>query len=451
MGAVPISGSCHVCSELLTHKQAAADDSSHTDSIPHSEFHNAVEQKCLQSAPHTCLVCGKAALDCAIFQRHCATHNPTSGLECSQELSESGEIMEHVGKKPACPDEMLTCSICGHSWLSGREFLAHYKACHKDTVRHHSKVTCPVCHKVFSQPSALGRHLKLHNPLSRHHICELCGEVIVHRDQILIHARQHYGADLPESYKKLEHLSEYGQRCREFVKRKSFICEYCGREFNRKLNLQLHVRRHTGEKPYGCQLCGKAFYTNQQLAIHVRCHTGERPYTCGICSKSFTGPTALYIHRKQHDKVKRHLCPHCGKRFFWRSAFIGHIRLHTGERPYSCKICGKTFILKNKLNLHLKRHDTLVCSDCGENFESEAELTTHRNEQCCVTMMTFVEEGPSGEKDTRIIVVNTEDLERNNIYIDDTEVVQLVVWGSGCVLACQCRSYNEQLWAAYNL
>lgn len=60
-------------------------------------------------------------------------------------------------------------------------------------------------------------------------------------------------------------------------------------------------------------------------------------------------------------------------------------------------------------------------------FESDAELTAHRNEQCCVTMMTYVEEGPSGEKDTRIIVVNTEDLERNNIYIDDTEVVQLVV------------------------
>jgi hypothetical protein len=41
--------------------------------------------------------------------------------------------------------------------------------------------------------------------------------------------------------------------------------------------------------------------------------------------------------------------------------------------------------------------------------------------------MTYVEEGPFGEKDTRIIVVNTEDLERNNIYIDDSEVVQLVV------------------------
>jgi hypothetical protein len=42
-------------------------------------------------------------------------------------------------------------------------------------------------------------------------------------------------------------------------------------------------------------------------------------------------------------------------------------------------------------------------------------------------MVTFVEEGPSGERDTRIIVVNTEDLQQNNIYIDDAEVVHLVV------------------------
>jgi DNA-directed RNA polymerase subunit RPC12/RpoP len=125
--------------------------------------------------------------------------------------------------------------------------------------------------------------------------------------------------------------------------------------------------------------------------------------------------------------VKRHLCPHCGKRFFWRSAFIGHIRLHTGERPYRCTICNKAFTLKGKLNLHLKKHAVLACSDCGESFGSEAELNAHRNEQCCVTMVTFVEDGPSGKRDTRIIVVNTEDLEQNNIYIDDAEVVQLVV------------------------
>ncbi|XP_069699987.1 zinc finger protein 585A isoform X4 [Periplaneta americana] len=469
------SCSCPVCSaqfdtpeQLADHvARLSDDDTCYTCSVCQAKFCNVdvlVEHKRVHPNTHTCATCGKVLRNLPSLRRHQLSHNSErpyrcnwcpkaftckSSLEyhqyshskhygyycqeCGEDFMEWYEITEHVEKNHTSPNEMLTCSICDCRLAAGKEFLTHYRACHvskenEDTAKRRSNVTCPVCHKVFSQPSALSRHLKLHNPLTRHHICELCGEVVLRRDQILEHARRHYGDELPDNYKK---LSEQGSRYRDSLVRRSFMCEYCGREFNKKLNLQLHVRRHTGERPYGCQLCGKAFYTNQQLAIHVRQHTGERPYACGICPKTFTGPTALYIHRKLHDKVKRHICPHCGKRFFWKSAFVGHIRLHTGERPYRCTICNKAFTLKGKLNLHLKKHaaeHTIpTCSDCGENFSSEEDLQAHRAEQCCVTMVTFVEEGPSGERDTRFIVVNTEDLERNNIYINDSEVVQLVV------------------------
>jgi DNA-directed RNA polymerase subunit RPC12/RpoP len=433
--AVPLHS---LCSSQFTSQKQAEDRALFSPSkICNSEYCNALEHNHLDSASHSCQVRLQVMPNLATPQQHCAMHSPKSGLEhhehkyccqkCNQEFSDWKEIAEHVEGKHVGLNEVATCSTCCQTWLAGKEFLVHYQSCHmtektKDTAR-----PCPVCHKVFSQASALNHHLKLHSPLSCHHTCELFSDVILHNDLMLVHSRQHYGTELPESYKELEHLLRCGQQRRESMKRKSFICEYCGREFSKKLNLQLHVRRHTGERPYGCQLCGKAFYTNQQLAIHVRRHTGERPYACGICAKAFTGPTALYVHRKLHDKVKRYLCPHCGKRFFWRSAFIGHIRVHTGERPYRCTICTRAFTLKGRLNLHLKKHPVLECADCGENFGSEAELNAHRSEQCCVTMVTFVEEGPSGKRDTRIIVVNTADLENNLYRDDDSAVVQLVV------------------------
>ncbi|KAJ9600049.1 hypothetical protein L9F63_009666 [Diploptera punctata] len=341
--------------------------------------------------------------------------------DCNQIFSELDDISLHIQMNHL--DANLTCTICFQK--VGEDFLYHFYTSHI-SKENNEAVTCPICHIVFSQQPALTRHLKLHNPPSRYHKCEKCGQIIPQR-QVLEHARQHYGDKLPEKYKKIEQEYKY----RETVTKRSFICEYCGREFGKKLSLQLHIRRHTGDRPYSCKLCEKAFYTNQQLTIHIRQHTGERPYACGICQKTFTGPTALYVHRKLHNVSKRYICSYCGKRFFWKSAYMGHIRLHTGERPYKCNICNKTFTLKGKLNLHLKKHASehaiLACSDCGENFSSEAELSAHQDEQCCMTMVTFVQEGPSGEKDTKIIVMNSEDLEQNNIYIDNTEVVHLVV------------------------
>ncbi|PSN55131.1 hypothetical protein C0J52_01865 [Blattella germanica] len=351
--------------------------------------------------------------------------------DCGQVFHVFEDMSNHVQTEHV--DCNLTCNICYKRLKAGDEFLTHYHDCHSArelemSSMRISNVTCPVCDKVFSQPSALHRHRRLHNPLSCRHVCEKCGDVITCRGKILEHAREHYGDELPELYKQFEQIIVKRKKDKE---KKSFICEYCGREFSEKLNLQIHVRRHTGDRPYNCQLCGKAFYTNQQLAIHVRRHTGERPYPCGICPKAFTGPTARYAHRKLHDKVKRFLCPHCGKRFFWKSTYIGHVRLHTGERPYKCNICSKGFTLKGKLHLHLKKHlpeHTIhVCSDCGENFSSAEDLKAHREEQCCMTMVTYVQEGPNGEKDTRIIVVHQEDVEKNNIYLDNSEVVQLVV------------------------
>jgi hypothetical protein len=39
-------------------------------------------------------------------------------------------------------------------------------------------------------------------------------------------------------------------------------------------------------------------------------------------------------------------------------------------------------------------------------------------------MVTFVEESPSGKRDTRIIVVKTEDLQRNNMCTDTASAAE---------------------------
>mmetsp|Transcript_5258 Transcript_5258/g.15711 ORF Transcript_5258/g.15711 Transcript_5258/m.15711 type:complete len:278 (+) Transcript_5258:140-973(+) len=56
--------------------------------------------------------------------------------------------------------------------------------------------------------------------------------------------------------------------------------ENCGRVFDRKYNMQIHIRKHTGEMPYQCRVegCGVRFKWRSSLVNHNRKHkTGELP------------------------------------------------------------------------------------------------------------------------------------------------------------------------------
>lgn len=105
--------------------------------------------------------------------------------------------------------------------------------------------------------------------------------------------------------------------------------------------LDLHVRRHSGDRPYRCKECDKGFAESSNLKVHMRIHTGEKPHVCTRCGRSFSRVFLLQIHQRTHTGERPYSCEVCSKSFAQQGDLASHKRIHSGERPHICKICSK--------------------------------------------------------------------------------------------------------------
>ncbi|XP_072770619.1 uncharacterized protein [Nerophis lumbriciformis] len=161
---------------------------------------------------------------------------------------------------------------------------------------------------------------------------------------------------------------------------KPFICSVCGKRFSQRGNIQIHMKRHTGEKPFSCSVCSKGFVKNADLTQHMRTHTGEKPFSCSVCSKGFVKNADLTRHMRTHTGEKPFICSNCGKRFSQSGTMLSHMRTHPGGKLFSCSVCSKIFSKKCNMQIHMRTHTgerPFSCSVCGKRYSNKPILQRH--------------------------------------------------------------------------
>ncbi|CAH2321043.1 oocyte zinc finger -like [Pelobates cultripes] len=212
--------------------------------------------------------------------------------------------------------------------------------------------------------------------------CSETGMDIYSKPEFVIHeenCRREKPIVCCECGKNVSQLSSLKQRIR--AGEKPFKCTECGKCFNRKQDLNRHLKFHSGEKPFSCTYCGKYFTLKHDLISHQRIHTGEKPFKCKECGKCFSRTANLAAHRRIHTGEKPFSCTDCGKCFTLASQLASHKLIHTGENPFKCTDCGKYFNLKYDLLRHQRIHTgekPFSCSECGKCFTQAAHLSRHR-------------------------------------------------------------------------
>jgi len=211
-----------------------------------------------------CKLCGKPYTNTQSLRQHVSKFHPEEYKKMIKEKVGKPKYQKQVRD---FYDDQFECALCGIVYKDTATLYTHQKRYHPGY-----RQTLMTLHGRKNKKLNEGSETAVSYRMK----CQLCPLKFASQDEIDEHQRLHH----PEFWtvKEIEREARL-KECR---------CTICGKQYERKKNLEKHMVTHTEEgSKFKCEICGTGVSDAWKLKRHMMKHTGDYPFRCEICDKGF--------------------------------------------------------------------------------------------------------------------------------------------------------------------
>ncbi|XP_054710151.1 zinc finger protein 813-like [Uloborus diversus] len=165
---------------------------------------------------------------------------------------------------------------------------------------------------------------------------------------------------------------------------RSHYCDICSKYFKQRRYLLRHLLIHSTKSKFQCAYCYKTFNRKDNLQTHLRVRHSYEDYWLKGPTLALGGAEYSLCCVEIVPQILLHLCPKCPYTTTFPERLTTHMRIHSGERPYECNLCPMSFKQSHHLTQHLQTHTeerNFQCSECKKTYSRKDSLKRHFHTQ----------------------------------------------------------------------